>query len=122
MGEPHDQDVALADPIVTTKSKPKSKESAETRTRKEPPYNVIILNDEDHTFDYVIELLCKLFRHPVETAERLTLEVHLRGRAIVMTTHKEHAELKRDQVLAYGPDPRLERSAGPIGCVIEPAE
>lgn len=121
MGEHGDDDIAVIDPIVTTQSRPKTRANPETRTRQEPPYNVIILNDEDHTFEYVIELLCKIFRHSLDTAQKLTWDVHSKGRAIVMTTHKEHAELKRDQVLSYGRDPRLERSKGPIGCVIEPA-
>jgi len=34
---------------------------------------------------------------------------------------KKKAELKRDQVLAYGPDPRMSVSKGPLGCYIEPA-
>ena len=34
---------------------------------------------------------------------------------------KETAELKREQVLAYGPDPRMSISKGPLGCYIEPA-
>lgn len=121
MGEHGDDDIAVIDPIVTTKSQPRTHANPETRTRQEPPYNVIILNDEDHTFDYVIELLCKVFRHSLDTAQKLTWDVHSKGRAIALTTHKEHAELKRDQVLSYGRDPRLERSRGPIGCVIEPA-
>ena len=33
----------------------------ETRTRRIPPYHVVVLNDEDHTFEYVIEMLIKLF-------------------------------------------------------------
>ncbi len=82
---------------------------------------MIILNDEEHTFDYVIELLCKLFRHPVGTAQELTWRIHLTGRAVVFTTHKELAELKRDQVLSYGPDPRMSVSKGPMDCFIEPA-
>ena len=53
----------------------------ETRTRRLPPYNVVILNDEEHTFEYVIELLIKLFAHSIPTAEKLTLEIHHRGRA-----------------------------------------
>lgn len=121
MSDPRDEDVAVAEPIVRTKSQPRTKREGGTATRREPPYNVILLNDEDHTFEYVIELLVKLFRHPLQRAEHLTLEVHTRGRAIVFTTHKELAELKRDQVLSYGPDPRLARSQGPIGCYIEPA-
>ena len=77
----------------------------ETRTRRLPPYNVVVLNDEEHTFEYVIELLIKLFAHSLPSAEELTLEIHYRGRAIVYTTHKEKAELKREQVVAYGADP-----------------
>ena len=82
---------------------------------------MIILNDEEHTFDYVIELLTKLFRHPLKAAVELTWRIHLSGRAVVYTTHKEKAELKRDQVLAYGADPRMDISKGPLGCYIEPA-
>ena len=109
-------------PIVTTMTAPKSRTVPTTETRRQPPYNVVILNDEEHTFDYVIDLLTKLFRHALPTAEALTWEIHNRGRAIVYTTHKEKAELKRDQVLACGADPRMAISKGPLGCYIEPAE
>jgi ATP-dependent Clp protease adaptor protein ClpS len=112
----------LDEPIVTTLTPPKSKVQVEAQTKRLPPYNVIILNDEEHTFDYVIELLVKLFGHPLATAQELTLRIHLTGRAVVYTTHKERAELKREQILAYGPDPRMEISRGPLGCYIEPAE
>jgi ATP-dependent Clp protease adaptor protein ClpS len=111
MSGEHETNVAVAEPDV----------KEETRTKKLPPYNVIILNDEDHTFEYVIEMLIKLFAHSLPRAKDLTAEIHFRGRAIVLTTHKEKAELKRDQVLAYGADPRLSRSKGALRCYIEPA-
>jgi ATP-dependent Clp protease adaptor protein ClpS len=101
----------VVEPEVTT----------EEKTRRLPPYNVVILNDEEHTFPYVIELLTKVFRHGLPKAEELTLRIHTSGRAIVYTTHKEFAELKRDQVIAYGPDPRLPISKGPLRCYVEPA-
>ena len=118
-----DEDTAVAEPIVTTRAKPKPKAKVDpnTKTRRQPPYHVIIMNDDDHTFEYVIEMLGKLFGHGVTTAELMAWTIHTRGRAIVLTTHKELAELKRDQVLAYGPDPRQPRSTGPLGCYIEPA-
>ncbi len=110
-------------PIVSVQEAPRTGIAPDvdekTKTRRQPPYHVILLNDEEHTFDYVIELLMKVFGHPKPTAEELTLQVHLRGRAIVLTTHRELAELKREQVLAYGPDFRMDTSTGPIGCVIE---
>jgi|SRR5437660_592221 ATP-dependent Clp protease adaptor protein ClpS len=121
MSEPEEGDVAVAEPVVTTKTEPKHKTDHSTRTRRQPPYHVIVLNDEEHTFEYVIEMLVKLFGHSLSIAETLTWRIHNTGRAIVLTTHKELAELKREQVLAYGPDPRMSISKGPLGCYIEPA-
>lgn len=121
MSESDESAVAEAEPIVSTQSAPKSATDARDKTRRQPPYHVIILNDEEHSFDYVIELLTKLFNHSLTTAETLTWRIHNSGRAIVMTTHRELAELKCDQVLSYGPDPRMSTSKGPIGCYIEPA-
>jgi ATP-dependent Clp protease adaptor protein ClpS len=121
MSDAHDSESAVAEPIVTTRTAPRARPTPETQTRRQPPYNVVILNDEEHTFPYVIELLIKLFGHSIPTAEALTLRIHTTGRAVVYTTHKEKAELKRDQVLAYGPDPRMSISKGPLGCYIEPA-
>jgi len=121
MSDAHDNDRDDPEPVVSTQTEPRSKTAVETRTKRLPPYNVIILNDEEHTFDYVIELLTKLFGHPLKAAVELTWRIHLSGRAVVYTTHKEKAELKREQVLAYGADPRMSSSKGPLGCYIEPA-
>jgi ATP-dependent Clp protease adaptor protein ClpS len=121
MSEPDEGDVAVAEPVVTTETTPKATPENKTRTRRQPPYNVIVLNDEEHTFEYVIEMLAKIFGHSLSLAETLTWRIHNTGRAIVLTTHRELAELKREQVLAYGPDPRMSISKGPLGCYIEPA-
>ena len=51
----------------------------ETRTRRIPPYHVVVLNDEDHTFEYVIEMLIKLFAHSIPRAKDLTCENRLSG-------------------------------------------
>ena len=106
---------------VATAPETRTDTDEETKSKRQPPYNVIIVNDEEHTFEYVIELLTKVFRHPVRVAETLTWKIHTTGRAVVFTTHKELAELKREQVVAYGPDHRLRASKGPLICYIEPA-
>lgn len=85
------------------------KEERKEKTRRQPPYNVVLLDDDDHTYDYVIEMLMKLFGHPQEKAFRMAEEVDATGRVIVFTTTLEHAELKRDQIHSYGPDPRIPR-------------
>lgn len=93
----------------------------DTRTRRQPPYNVILLNDDDHTYDYVIRMLKELFGFSDEKGFQLAKEVDSHGRVIVCTTSLERAELKRDQIHAYGPDPLLERCQGSMSAVLEPA-
>ena len=92
-----------------------------SKPRKLPPYHVVLLNDDDHTYAYVIEMLAKLFRHPPERGQRLAEEVDRTGRVIVLTTTKEHAELKQQQIHDYGADVRLDSSAGSMSARIEPA-
>lgn len=88
--------------------------------KREPLYNVVLLDDDEHTYDYVIHMLCDLFAHSVEDAYRMACEVDATGRVIVDTTHRERAELKRDQIHAYGADPRLSHSHGSMRATIEP--
>jgi ATP-dependent Clp protease adaptor protein ClpS len=94
----------------------------ETRTRRQPPYHVILINDDDHTYDYVILMLQELFGYPVEKGFLLAQEVDKAGRAIVCTTSLERAELKQEQIHDYGPDPRIPRCKGSMTAELEAAE
>lgn len=108
------------DAVATRECKPEAKTN--NRERRQPPYNVILLDDDDHTYEYVIDMLRKLFGYTAESAFLLANEVDTTGRVIVKTTTLEHAELKRDQIHAYGRDWRLPRCAGSMASCIEPAE
>jgi len=99
----------------------KPKERTDSRSRQLPPYNVVLLNDNDHTYDYVMEMLQALFGHGHELAYRLAQQVDQDGRAIVCTTHKERAELKREQIGGFGTDPRVCTCKGSMSAMIEPA-
>lgn len=92
------------------------------RQRTSPRWNVVLLDDDEHTFDYVVEMLVTLFHHSASHALRLAVEVDATGRVIVETTTRERAELKRDEIHAYGGDWRIERCRGSMSCEIEPAE
>jgi ATP-dependent Clp protease adaptor protein ClpS len=100
----------------------KKVEKTSNKAQQLPPYNVVLLNDDDHTYEYVIMMLRRVFGHPEPRGYQLARQVDSQGRAIVLTTHRELAELKRDQVLAFGADPRIPTCAGSMGAVIEPAE
>ena len=60
-----ESDVAVMEPQVIVRPKPK-RPDPETKQKKQPPYAVILHNDDDHTFQYVIDLLMKLFAYPLE--------------------------------------------------------
>ena len=87
-----------------------------------PPYNVVLLNDDDHTFDYVIEMLGSLFGYNPVKGRFMADQLNPHGRVIVLTTTKEHAEFKCDQIHGFGRDKRIEKCAGAMSAVIEPTQ
>lgn len=87
----------------------------------EPLYNVVLLDDDEHTYDYVIEMLQKLFLRTEADAFRHAVEVDTSGRTVVITCRLAEAEFGRDQIHAYGPDWRMPKSRGPMRAIIEPA-
>ncbi len=93
----------------------------DTSDQLQPLYHVILLNDEDHTYDYVIEMLEKIFGFSETTALAHAVEVDTKGTTILLTCELEKAEQKRDLIHSYGPDRRLPRSMGSMAAVVEPA-
>ena len=87
--------------------------------RRQPRYNVLLWDSDDHTFEYVEKMLRELFGHESEQCHEIAKQVDSEGRAVVLTTTKEHAELKRDQIHAYGKD-HIEASKGSMWATIEP--
>ena len=109
-------DVAVAEPEQQQKAKPKKKPP-----KRQPRYHVILWNDDDHSYDYVVEMMQKLFGHPREKGFQIAKEVDTQGKAVCLTTALEHAELKRDQITAYGPDKHIARCKGSMSATLEAA-
>ncbi|MBV8841391.1 MAG: ATP-dependent Clp protease adaptor ClpS [Bryobacterales bacterium] len=86
-----------------------------------PLYHVVLLDDDEHTYDYVVEMLSNIFFLPTEIAFQHAVEVDTTGRTIVMTCEREQAEFGREQIHAYGADPRMSISKGSMSAVVEPA-
>lgn len=73
-----------------------------------PKFHVILYDDKDHTYDYVIEMLMNVFGYSSSVAFQMACEVDVLGRVIVYTGNKEYAEHKRDMIINYGPDWRID--------------
>ncbi len=86
-----------------------------------PLFNVVLLDDSEHTYDYVIEMLQKLFLVTEAVAFRHAVEVDTTGRTIVLTCELPQAEFARDQIHSYGADWRMPVSKGSMSAIIEPA-
>ena len=86
-----------------------------------PLYRVVLLDDDDHSYDYVIEMVQKIFVFTMQEAFQHAVEVDTRGRTVLIVCELAQAEFARDQVQSYGPDWRLDRSKGSMTAIVEPA-
>jgi ATP-dependent Clp protease adaptor protein ClpS len=87
--------------------------------QQEPPWHVILLDDPNHTFRYVVEMLEDIFGHSIELGFKMAEEVHESGRVIVATVHKELAELRQEQIHEYQPRSPYPDCKGHMRAVIE---
>lgn len=111
----------MSDGLTAVVGQKELQEADAARPKRQPRYNVILWNDDDHTYEYVVRMLRDLFGHPIEKGFQLAREVDTVGRVVVLTTTKEHAELKRDQIHAYGKDDLIRNCKGSMTATIEPA-
>lgn len=77
-------------------------------------YDLVVLNDDTHTYDYVVGLLREVFGVSETKALALALAIDRTGRVVVFTGSLDDVNAKREQILARGRDPSLPRSDGPL--------
>lgn len=91
------------------------------RPQRQPPYVIVIENDDKHTFAYVIEVLRRICGHSNPKAFQLTNQIHTAGKSAVWSGTLELAELKRDQIRGFGPDYYAASTVRfPLAVTIEP--
>lgn len=105
--------------VETMSTKPKEREEIKTRTI--PPYNVVLKNDDFHSFEFVISVIRKALGYDEQRAFLLTEEAHTTGRAIVWCGPKEVAEFKVEQIQTFHETRNDGTKFGPLECHIEPA-
>jgi ATP-dependent Clp protease adapter protein ClpS len=81
-----------------------------TPTETLPPWHVVLHNDEINEMTFVVESLCRFARLSVPAATRCTMEAHKKGIALVIATHREHAELVAEQLTSLRLTGTIERA------------
>lgn len=69
---------------------------------KLPPYKVLLHNDDHNEMGHVVRTILALTPLKEFEAVRRMAEAHQRGLTLLLTTHKERAELYRDQFKSKG--------------------
>ena len=82
-------------------------------------YHLVLLDDDDHTYHYVIEMLGRVLGYESEKAYALACIVDSEGRVTVETGDHERLSRHQHQIHAYGPDPRIERCKGSMSAIVE---
>lgn len=108
--------------IATTQPGPIVHEVEEIAPEHDRLWRLVLLDDDDHTYEYVIEMLGRVFGYGPEKSFALARIVDTQGRVTLMTAGREACEEKQTQVHAYGADPRLPQSRGSMSAILEEAD
>jgi ATP-dependent Clp protease adaptor protein ClpS len=83
--------------ILASSTETAPEERTQRRVTQEPPYKVILHNDDYNPMEHVVAALRKVIpRMSVPRAVSVMLEAHTKGKAVVTKCHKELAELYRE--------------------------
>lgn len=94
-----------SDKSGTATAKPKRAKKASPRQKPPqmlPPWKVLLHNDDKNEMGYVVSTIRELTTLNEQDAKQRTLEAHETGVALLVTTHKERAELYKDQFVSKG--------------------
>ena len=94
----------------------------ETEEALDRLYHLVLLDDDDHTYAYVIEMLGDIFGYSREKAFAMARMVDGEGRVIVETAGIEQVTDHQQRIHSYGPDHRLPQSVGSMSAIIEEAD
>lgn len=116
------ENIAVKEPKQKPEIKEKTSEESKQKPKHLPMYRVILWNDQDHTFNYVIHMMHKIFGYDKARGMIIATGVHTCGKIAVATLPLEVAELRRDQIRSFGPDPYLEECMTSMYATLEPVE
>lgn len=100
---------------------PEVEEETSAAQQRAPRYNVVLFDDDEHSYAYVVEMIMNLFGMTAEEGFNIAYDVDHIGQAVVLTADFEKAVESQKKIISYGPDPRLPASKGSMGATVEPA-
>jgi ATP-dependent Clp protease adaptor protein ClpS len=108
---------------MTTRPAPVRETQTVGRTENEPErlYHLVLIDDDQHTYEYVIEMLASIFGYGAEKSFALARIVDNEGRAILETAEYARCEQHQKQIHGYGADPKVPTCRGSMTAVIEEA-
>lgn len=77
-----------------TETKPRTRLSPNPVLKEPPMFKVIYINDNQTSIEFVVESLVEHFQYTPQTAEKITLDIHSAGSAVVAVLPYEIAEQK----------------------------
>ena len=76
-------------------------------------FEVILLNDDYTTMEFVVEVLRRFFHKEFQAAEAIMLKIHIDGKAVCGTYSYDVAQTKVTQVIDYS-----RQKKQPLMCVL----
>jgi len=93
------------------KSIPTTKKKQKTKTQKDVPWNVVVLDDPVNLQAYVTMVIKRVFGYPQPRAETLMMEVHTQGKSVVWTGAREKAEFYVQQLHGWQLQTTMEKAS-----------
>lgn len=91
-------------------------ESTKTKVGKPKQYNVIMLNDDFTSMEFVVKILIEIFHKDPVSAEEIMMHVHKNGRAVVGAYPYDIAVTKTNSAMT-----RAREEGFPFRMIIEEA-
>lgn len=83
-------------------TKEKTQESTDVVEKEVNQHEIILFNDDVHTFDYVIDSLISVCEHTLQQAEQCTYLVHFKGKCAVKTGEFNELKTRCSKLLELG--------------------
>ena len=87
---------------MSTKEKIQEQQGVDVLEKGVPQHEIVLFNDDIHTFDYVIDALIDVCEHNYIQAEQCTVLVHYKGKCSVKTGDFEELKPKCSKLLQLG--------------------